>query len=355
LFFWYGASIANIGPIVEPKTESLSDSRTLGPVARMKSLRGQEIPVQLKEIVSFRTQQMVVVSQSLRHEMYVVPIDSSPPMVLAVPDITSEGVGIDLARNGILEEPTFRVFQYLLEEKCATEDHLVVDLGANFGVFTTYSAVLGCRVIAVEAQPRLVDIVKLSLKLNGVQQKVDFLNNIVHSDKSAKLRIHYNLKTCWACSYVEFAKDNQPDTEEQVTVAATTVNDIIKENVLLLKIDIEGFEINALKGAKEAIEKYNVENILIEWNPGLNSHSGTKIEDAVDMLHYLHSQGYICRHYNLRMHFPTEGLRVEDYPIMGPTWIIPPEKFQEFNNDVFFAPPHGNHEANLWFSKTKDF
>lgn len=72
-----------------------------------------------------------------------------------------------------MELPTRLLFEYLLIEGCAqTPAPLVVDAGANLGYFSTYSAVMGCRVVAVEPQPRLQPIIKASAAVNRVQDRL---------------------------------------------------------------------------------------------------------------------------------------------------------------------------------------
>lgn len=55
---------------------------------------------------------------------------------------------------------------------------------------------------------------------------------------------------CWACSYVDIPKEQDVSTEDAIIVPAVRVDEIVKENVLLMKIDVEGFEVNALLSAK---------------------------------------------------------------------------------------------------------
>jgi hypothetical protein len=47
------------------------------------------------------------------------------------------------------------------------------------------------------------------------------------------------------------------------------LDDIVKEDVCLLKVDVEGFEPRALKGAAQLFSKYKVENVLMEYSPGV--------------------------------------------------------------------------------------
>jgi len=279
---------------------------------------------------------------------YVYPIDSTPPFAFALADISVEGVARSIIKDGILEQPTQEVFRYLLSEKCTQtkEGQLVVDLGANLGYFTTYSAVMGCRVKSVEPQPRLLDIFNFSLSLNGVRDRVQLYNNIVTDEKGKKLKIMY-AEGCWACSWVESAKEGEVDTEKSYIIPSIAVDEFVNEDVLLLKIDVEGFEVHALKSAKNLFKNHKVRNILIEWNPARFPRAHTTIEESTGMLEQLSMDGYVIRHYELRMQYPRQGLPETVFPYVGKTYEIPKDKIQKFNQWLV----DNRAEANIWLSK----
>lgn len=89
------------------------------------------------------------------------------------------GVYLDLAGSG----PS-NVFSGAREMYCrrvywtlpgfeVRQNDVVVDLGANMGLFTTLVAVAGSRVIAVEAQSGFLEYVQRNLELSRVARKAD--------------------------------------------------------------------------------------------------------------------------------------------------------------------------------------
>ena len=54
----------------------------------------------------------------------------------------------------------------------------------------------------------------------------------------------------------------------KLTVPSIRLDDIVKEDVLLLKVDVEGWEWGVFKGAAGLIRDYKVENIIMEYSPG---------------------------------------------------------------------------------------
>jgi len=275
-------------------------------------------------------------------------VDSDPPFVIAVPDIEIEGVGRDIHKQGVLEPATQKMFQYILKDRCSKMDELVVDLGSNFGYFTTYTAVMGCRVIAVEAQPRLKDIVRTTFELNSVKDKVTYYTRIVSHDTNAKLKIKYK-STCWACSYVEGPpKPGETNGTDVYIIPSIKVDDIVQHDLILMKIDVEGFEVHALHGAWKLLTTYNVENLLIEWSPRTNTNAKITSEMAYEMLSSLMDLGYSIRHYNLRVSYPNKDqLQLEEFPIIGQTWKVSRAMLRDFS-DFYWEK---NKEANIWLTK----
>ena len=56
---------------------------------------------------------------------------------------------------------------------------LVVDVGANHGLYALYAALLGADVIVVEPQASLCKVINYAAKLNGVSERIELHNNAV--------------------------------------------------------------------------------------------------------------------------------------------------------------------------------
>ena len=55
---------------------------------------------------------------------------------------------------------------------------------------------------------------------------------------------------------------------ENLTVNSVTLDNALREDVLLMKVDVEGWEWSVFKGAARFLEEFNVENIILEYSPG---------------------------------------------------------------------------------------
>jgi FkbM family methyltransferase len=141
----------------------------------------------------------------------------------------------------------------------AAPNNLLVDVGANVGYFSAYASVLGCRVVSfepnehprryLEASAALHDPLHLSWKVYPVA--------IGKEEK----KVHFTEEGSWGFSHITKRKLMQVrDLEVQVVLLDT----IVKEDVLLLKIDTEGYEASVIAGSHNVLKNYNVQNVVVE-------------------------------------------------------------------------------------------
>jgi len=271
-----------------------------------------------------------------------------PPFVATLAHPHLEAASADVYQNDDMEKPTGRMFRYLLEKNCLLDDKraLVVDAGANLGYFSTYAASMGCSVISVEPQPRLLPIINLSKRVNSFQDRMYVYNNIISDNRVDKLKINYDTGMCWGCSVVTPAQPGEKSGLGKYIIDAIRLDDVILGDTLLLKVDVEGFEVMAIESANETLEQFTISNILVEWTPKRWKHS---VERGTKLLEKLYDIGYTIRHYDLRNILPpTIVNEPKVYPLIGKTWVIERNNLSSMND---FLLNNGYGEANLWISK----
>ena len=137
----------------------------------------------------------------------------------------------------------------------------VVDVGANIGLFTLFfSKLVGTtgRVIAFEPDPENFDVLKKNIELNEitnvtlVQKGVSNKNESVKLYKSNVSGGHSLIKNEWA--------------KEYTNIQTVTLDNYFRgEEIDMIKIDAEGFELEVIEGGKKLLENNKNMKIISEF------------------------------------------------------------------------------------------
>ena len=161
---------------------------------------------------------------------------------------------------GLYELDTYRVIRRLLKPGMR-----FVDCGANIGYFTLLAAKLvgaAGRVDAIEPDPqnslRLVD----NLQRNGMSDVVRVHDVAVSSQAATVTLYHPGRGNHGQASLFQSAGDG-----ERYDVKAVRLDELIEDVPDLIKMDIEGAELDALRGATKLLQSPNPPKLIIEHNP----------------------------------------------------------------------------------------
>jgi FkbM family methyltransferase len=176
---------------------------------------------------------------------------TNPSFLFAGFDGFGGGANQAIFDQGVWAKAETGVFMMILEGR-SPEDGIVMDVGANVGFFSLLSASMGFRVILFEPNPTPFMFIKLNIALNGLQNRITAKN--LGLDKTAG-SFHINDGADWATVSV---------AENGILVNTTTLRNEIHEDIVLLKIDVEGYEDNVLQRFDDILSKYTIENIILE-------------------------------------------------------------------------------------------
>ncbi|KAG1678984.1 hypothetical protein FOA52_013047 [Chlamydomonas sp. UWO 241] len=214
-----------------------------------------------------------------------VDVRTSPTLCAAA---THRRVDSDVShmvdRVGLLEGGITQVFYESLHKHCVQPDGsrgLVIDVGANFGYFSVYSALMGCRVIAWEPVPMFRAFVRYNVQLNNVSHLVELRGAVVGETDGEVLEMHVPKTGVWGTASVgginQFILNQDLD---KIKVPSERVDSVVNEDVLLLKVDVEGYEPIVFRSLVNLLRERQVDNIVLEYNPG----TAERMYPAIDLM-----------------------------------------------------------------------
>ena len=132
-----------------------------------------------------------------------------------------------------------------------------VDVGANVGSYTVLaSACVGSASIAIEPVPDTYQKLLENIRLNSIEELVRPLN-IGLGDQQGMLNFTNDQDTV---NHV--AMRNEKNT---VSVTVDTLDHVCDIGPVLIKIDVEGFEYQVLRGATRILTAHTLCAMIIEW------------------------------------------------------------------------------------------
>ena len=167
-----------------------------------------------------------------------------------------------------------------------------VDLGANEGFFSVAAGQqVGSTgtVLAIEPQQRLQTVLQRNFIRNGVADRIRLLAAAI-SDMSGEAAFHLSPNTNTGSSGLARTTAYRVKTDTVPVMRLGEALDAFQiDRVDLIKIDIEGFEYEAVMGAKDVFVPDRITKIALELHPSLLEKRGHNPDDLKD---FLKAQGY---------------------------------------------------------------
>lgn len=186
-----------------------------------------------------------------------------------------------------------------LNEHCS-ESAILLDIGANVGVYTLWAARLGARVYAVEPHIGTASSLVRNIFKNGLEGKVRVLTCAL-SDSQGVLDFNYNSMVSGSSGSQlghTVAESGQPFTPVLVeSKCVDLVDRLVEAKVLpaptLVKLDVDGNELLILKGMAQVLAEGSITSMQVEVHP----------KDAEAIATYLGGFGYS----QVGLHYTSNG------------------------------------------------
>lgn len=192
---------------------------------------------------------------------------------------------------GAWEPNITNIFNNIIENNVSvSSNHTIIDIGCNIGYFSLICAKHNnvAKIYSVDGNSTNINMLSLSCKRNGLSN-INLINNCI----SEKVSYFKPSNKEFAESVGNIGGLSFEESNDMTGVISTSIDSLISENkinrVLIMKIDIEGGELNALKGAINTLNTNVVENIIIEITPKFNNDSMQILEILKDANYNLYN------------------------------------------------------------------
>ena len=143
-------------------------------------------------------------------------------------------------------------------EKYLKKGDVFADVGANIGSWALFAASCEAYAYAIEPTPSTFELLKMNVELNPRLKDNIEMVNVAIGDKVGELLFAIDSDS----------ENHVVSTEEAgreiIHVSCDTLDNLCEKNLEVAKIDVENFEIPALKGAKNMLMQGNPNVIIIE-------------------------------------------------------------------------------------------
>jgi FkbM family methyltransferase len=173
----------------------------------------------------------------------------------------------------------------------------VIDVGANHGMFSLEAAHLigGSGLIhAFEPTPSTRELLLNNLAANGISSVTVFPSALGETPGTARLRIHKEMSGLNTLASMDVTWNRQKLVADQIIEVPVMTLDAHSQDERLefidfLKIDVEGFELGVIRGARTLLREKRINLILLEIGDVTCATAGV---EPIELLNELESHGY---------------------------------------------------------------
>lgn len=169
-----------------------------------------------------------------------------------------------------------------LVKQALAPDRTMIDVGANMGAYSLIaSRITSGPIFAFEPEPFAGSILKANLVLNGADHVQLF--RYAASDRHERMQLYLNRSNhgdhrCFASG----------SARDAVPITAVRIDDLLEpaatRRLALIKIDVQGYELHAMRGMERILRSSSDVRILSEFEGATLREAGTDPEAYLDYL-----------------------------------------------------------------------
>jgi len=200
-------------------------------------------------------------------------------------------------------------------------------VGGNFGWFSIFGGILGCRVVSWEPVPIFRAFFEYNIARNKLHHLIELRPSVVVQYPSVPGEANYTVvvpqRGFWGTASIGGANidesiDNEGDYKK-VNVTGESLDQVLgprNQRITLLKADVEGFEPGVVAGAQRLLQEERVDNMVMEYSPAVwEKNNLSSVHIGPEMLLQLHHLNFSIGHIQHKEGLPDHSLRSWSEPL----------------------------------------
>ena len=222
-----------------------------------------------------------IILNRINHSIARKNIEKNPQLVI----FSFDHIGLSLNLEGRYENSSLLLVEEFIDKKIPNaKDKTALDIGANIGNHSIFFAKKFKNIYAFEPNPIAYEVLKINCNHAAKHKNVVPLNFGL-SDIEGSLPFHINPLNIGGAEIIDTSNKYIKDSIQINVKTLDQLNELKDASVALIKIDVEGHELNVLKGAKSIILT-NMPAILFEQQ------ASEIIDGSSSVIEYLKKLGY---------------------------------------------------------------
>jgi FkbM family methyltransferase len=169
--------------------------------------------------------------------------------------------------NAIKSNQIWEPHLHTIFDKYIKKDSVVIECGCHIGTHTLKMTSLCQKLYGFEPMPETYDVLMKNLNVNGIKNSIIYKKGVAETSGHTKfLWIPPNNiggsglanNPMGIPNWIQF-------TDKNIEVELTTIDDLNLDRLDFMKIDVEGYESFAIKGAFNTIQKYKPVIVMEVW------------------------------------------------------------------------------------------
>jgi FkbM family methyltransferase len=204
-----------------------------------------------------------------------------------------DSISREVCFTGLYEPQETRLFDALLRPGMR-----VVDAGAHWGYFTLLCANrVGAsgRVLSLEPDERLVDLLRANVEANGLTQVTCIRAAAASARGTAAFAAFRESDGNWGLSRIApagLAADFEVETVSLDELVAGERGGVVD----VVKIDVEGAEADVIRGMRDGLKAHRYTHLLLECHPAHLAERMASVDDCFEPLRAAGYQGWLIDH-----------------------------------------------------------